>query len=88
MLFICYRIDFKAQLPFKALNVTGPNDAPTRSMKFQNKNLLVQPVVKTKCGESALVFTGLDFGINSQICSHNCYFKSKLKTKLFSEALS
>ncbi|KAL2086092.1 hypothetical protein ACEWY4_017151 [Coilia grayii] len=59
---VSYRIDFKALLlVFKSLNGMGPNYlfnmfqlyAPTRSLRSHQKNLLVEPAVRTRCGEAA-----------------------------------
>ncbi|KAL2104382.1 hypothetical protein ACEWY4_001250 [Coilia grayii] len=59
---VSYRIDFKALLlVFKSLNGMGPSYlldmfqlyAPTRSLRSHQKNMLVEPAVRTKCGEAA-----------------------------------
>ena len=63
---------------------------PARSLRSQNKNRLVQTTAKTKCGESA-------FSVNAaklwnklpeeiKNAPTTSIFKSKLKTKLFSDA--
>ena len=90
------------RIVFKALNGIGPyyiHDMFTqhnqaRSLRSQNKNLLVQTTAKTKCGESAFsvyaakLWTKLPEEIKKESRNYGttCIFKSKLKAKLFSDA--
>ncbi|KAL2088560.1 hypothetical protein ACEWY4_015459 [Coilia grayii] len=96
---VSYRIDFKALLlVFKSLNGMGPNYlfdmfqlyALTRSLRSLQKILLVEPVVRTKCGEAAFscyavkLWNQLPEDIKNAPTVGS--FKSRLKTKLFSDA--
>ncbi|KAL2097497.1 hypothetical protein ACEWY4_006704 [Coilia grayii] len=98
-LLVSYRIDFKALLlVFKSLNRTGPNYlldmfhlyTTTRSLRSLHKNLLVEPAVRTKCGEAAFscyavkLWNRLPEDIKNAPTVGS--FKSRLKTKLFSDA--
>ena len=96
---VSYRIDFKALLlVFKSLNGMGPSYlldmfqryAPTRSLRSMENNLLVIPKVKTKCGEAAFssyaakLWNQLPDDVKNAPTVDS--FKSRLKTKLFSDA--
>ena len=96
---VSYRIDFKALLlVFKSLNGMGPTYlldmfqlyAPNRSLRSTEKNLLVMPRVKTKCGEAAFSFYAAKLWNHLPDNIKNApsvdSFKSRLKTKLFAEA--
>ena len=95
---VSYRIDFKAMLlVFKSLNGMGPTYlldmfqlyAPTRSLRSTEKNLLVIPKVKTKCGEAAFslyaaeLWNKLPDDVKKAPTIDS--FKSILITKLFSD---
>ena len=96
---VSYRIDFKALLlVFKSLNGIGPKYlsdmfqqyVPLRSLRSQHKFLLVKPTVQTKQGEAALshyavhLWNQLPEDIKNAPTTFS--FKSRLKTKLFSDA--
>ncbi|KAL2089214.1 hypothetical protein ACEWY4_016113 [Coilia grayii] len=96
---VSYRIDFKALLlVFKSLNGMGPSYlldmfqlyASTRSLRSPQKNLLVEPAVRTKCGEAAFscyavkLWNQLPEDIKNAPTVGS--FKSRLQTKLFSDA--
>src|SRR4029434_8448239 len=93
------RIDFKLLLlVFKSLNGIGPKYlsdmfqqyVPLRSLRSQHKFLLVKPTVQTKKGEAALshyavhLWNQLPEDIKNTPTTFS--FKSRLKTKLFSDA--
>ena len=94
-----YRIDFKALLlVFKSLNGLGPlylTDmfkmyCPSRSLRSADKYELVQPSVRTKQGEAAFscyavrLWNRLPLDIKTSPTIS--IFKSRLKTKLFTDA--
>ncbi|KAL2076809.1 hypothetical protein ACEWY4_027598 [Coilia grayii] len=100
---VSYRNDLKivrvfASLASNELNGMGPNYlldmfqlyAPTRCLRSLQKNLLVEPVVRTKCGEAAFscyavkLWNQLPEDIKNAPTVGS--FKSRLKTKLFSDA--
>ncbi|KAL2093106.1 hypothetical protein ACEWY4_010418 [Coilia grayii] len=96
---VSYRIDFKELLlVFKSLNGMGPNYlldmfqlyAPTRSLRSRKKKLLVEPAVRTKCGEAAFSCYAVKLWNRPPEDIKNAptvgSFKSRLKTKLFSDA--
>lgn len=98
---VSYRIDFKALLlVFKSLNGTGPlyilemcqQYTSLKSLRSQEKKLLVKPSVRTKCGEAAFSYYAVQLWNQLPEEIKNAptvaSFKSRLKTKLFSDAFS
>lgn len=72
---VSFRIDFKALLlVFKAINGNGPKYLPDmlqqynshRSLRSQERNLIIQPVAKTKVVRQLLASMQLSSGTNSQ----------------------
>jgi hypothetical protein len=96
---VSHRIDFKALLlVYKSVNGAGPKYlsdmlqqyTPSRPLRSQVKNLLVKPTVRTKHGEAAFscyaaqLWNQLSDDIKKAPTVAS--FKSRLKTKLFSDA--
>ena len=98
---VSYRIDFKALLlVFKSLNGIGPRYLtdmfqryiPPRSLKSQQKFIVDKPMVSTKHGWAALGYYAAHLWNrlpeSIQKAPTVFCFKSRLKTKLFSDAFS
>ena len=96
---VCHRVDFKTLLiVYKSVNGAGPKYlsdmfqqyTPSRPLRSQEKNLLVKPAVRTKHGEAAFscyaaqLWNQLSDDIKKAPTA--ACFKSRLKTKLFSDA--
>lgn len=96
-----FRIDFKILLTvYKSLNGLGPKYItdmleqynPTRSLRSSDSGLLVVPRVKSRQGEMAFSYYAAkcwnQLSIEVRTAPTIAYFKSKLKTALFSAAFN
>ena len=98
---VSFRIDFKALLLlFKSMNGKGPvyildmcqKCTPLRSLRSVEKNLLIRLTVRTKIGEAAFSYYAVQLWNQLPENIKNAptvdSFKSRLMTKLFSDAYS